>query len=134
MTATVFVLTAGAMVLLALVPSTLAAFIAAPLVGLAIGAEADILAFLISRYFSLREFSRLVGIIWVAWAWGGGVGTEIVGLSHSQTGSYSPAFLFFALVVALAAILVCFIGPYRYPVHEKPHAAPGTLRSGPEPA
>lgn len=132
-TATVFALTALAMVLLALVPSTVAAFVAAALVGLAIGAEADILTFLISRYFGLREFSRLVGIIWVAWAWGGGVGTEIVGLSHSYTGSYSPAFLFFALLVALAAILVCFIGPYRHPVQAKPAQESYAQRSRPEP-
>ena len=122
-TAVVFLLAAVGILLLALVPSTLTAFIAVPLIGLAIGAEADLLTFLISRYFSLRDFSRIVGIIWVMWAWGGGVGTVIMANGYALTGSYTLPFLFFAFVVVLGAILVCFIGPYRYPVHAKPDAA-----------
>ena len=121
-TAVVFLLAATGILLLALVPSTLTAFIAVPLIGLAIGAEADLLTFLISRYFSLRDFSRIVGIIWVIWAWGGGVGTVIMAKGYALTGSYTLPFLFFASVVVLGAILVCFIGPYRYPVHAKPNA------------
>lgn len=127
LTAAVFALTAIGVSLLAIHTSTAVAFIAAPLLALAIGSEADILTFLVSRYFSLKEFSRIVGIIWVVWAWGGGVGTAIVAKSYALLGSYAPAFLLFALVLALAATLVCFIGPYRYPVHTKP----GTRDSAP---
>lgn len=124
-TATVFALAAAGVLLLVIVPSTPAAFTGAALVALALGAEADILTFLISRYFSLREFSRVVGIVWVAWAWGGGVGTMIMSGSYMLIGSYTPAYLFFALIVSLAAVQVCFIGPYRYPVlHRKRAEAP----------
>lgn len=119
-TATVFTLAALGVSLLALDRSRPAAYIAASLLALAIGSEADILTFLISRYFSLREFSRIIGLMWVVWAWTGGVGTTIAAEGFALTRSYAPAFLLFALVLVLAAALICFIGPYCYPVHPRP--------------
>lgn len=118
-TAVVFVLAAGGAAAMVLVPSIPVAFISAALIGLALGAEADILAFLVSRYFSIGQFSRVIGIIWIGWSWGGLIGTTIASQLYVATGSYTASFLLFALFVLMAAVQVCLIGPYRYPVHGK---------------
>lgn len=60
-------------------PGTVFAFVAVSLIGLAIGSEAEIITYLVGRYFPLGDFSRIVGIIWVSWAWGGGAGILLGG-------------------------------------------------------
>ena len=87
----------------------------ASLLGLALGSEADILAYLCGRYFSLQAFSRVVGAMWVVWAWGGGVGTAAAGLAYQATGSYAGATLFLATSLLLGAGGVLFLGRYTYP-------------------
>ena len=47
------------------------AFIAAFLVGLGMGAEGDIIAYLISRYFGLRAFGEIYGYAFSAFTLGG---------------------------------------------------------------
>ena len=113
--ATIYVLTTAGILLLAFVPGTVFAFVAVSLIGLAIGSEAEIITYLVGRYFPLGDFSRIVGIIWVSWAWGGGAGILLGGESFALSGSYIPALLFFAVVLALAASLVVLLGPYKYP-------------------
>lgn len=122
-TAAIFGLVAIGILMLITIPSTPVAFISAALIALALGAEADVLSFLASRYFSLEEYSRVVSILWVGWALGGGLGTVVMSQIYRLTGSYTAAFLFFAAIAVLGALLVCFIGPYRYPgtqQHQKP--------------
>jgi predicted MFS family arabinose efflux permease len=116
-TACVFGFAAAGLAVLALAPSTPTAFVAASLIGIALGAEADILAFLVSRYFKVGDFSRVLGILWVAWAWGGAIGSVIMGKGYASTGSYTIPLAFLTFLIALGAIIICFIGPYRFPVH-----------------
>ena len=116
--ATVYALTAMGILLLAFVPGTASAFLAVSLIGLAVGSEAEIITFLVGRYFTLADFSRIVGIIWVSWAWGGGAGIALGGKAYVLSGSYVAALLFFAVALALAASLMFFLGPYRYPQHD----------------
>ena len=102
----------------------------ASLLGLAIGAEADILAYLCGRYFSLQAFSRVVGVMWMVWAWGGGVGTAAAGLAYRATGSYGGATLFLAVSLLLGAGAVLFLGRYVYPpIHTRGATGTGASRS-----
>lgn len=92
----------------------------ASLMGMALGAEADLLTYLCSRYFSLQSFSRAVGAGWIMWAWGGGLGTAMGGIAYKFTGAYDTAMVFLAgpLIVGAAAVLL--LGPYAYPpAHRK---------------
>lgn len=89
------------------------AFIGAAFIAIAIGSEADILAYLVSRYFYLVEFSRVVSVIWLCWAWGGGLGTSIVGASLVGGFGYQPAFIVFAALLAAGAAMLLALGPYR---------------------
>ena len=99
----------------------------ASLLGLAIGSEADLLAYLCGRYFSLQAFSRVVGAMWTVWAWGGGIGTAAAGLAYRATGSYEGATLFLAISLLLGAGGVLLLGPYIYP----PVHAGGATKTGP---
>ena len=91
--------------------------------GLAIGAESDVLAFLVSRYFPLVEVSRVTAINYVAWAWGGALGTPLAAGSFARFGSYVPAYALFATVLVFGAFLVARIGPYLNPRASGSHAA-----------
>jgi hypothetical protein len=71
--------------------------------------------FLTSRYFSMENYSKVLGAVWVTWAWGGGIGTYLVGVTYSATQSYEIALMVFAGVLVAASIVVCTLGPYVYP-------------------
>jgi MFS family permease len=111
----IFTMAAGGFAILLSSPTPLGGFIGAACIAIAIGSEADILTYLISRYFPLVEFSRVVSVIWLCWAWGGGVGTSIVGASLVGGYGYGPAFVLFGLLLAAGATMLLFLGPYRNP-------------------
>jgi len=93
----------------------------AMLLGMALGAEADLLTYLCSRYFSLQAFSRVVGTMWVVWAWGGGIATTAAGVAFRMTGTYDAAMLVLAALLLVGAVAVLFLGPYVYPpLHSAP--------------
>lgn len=114
--AAIFAVAASGLVILVMTDAAPPAYAGAALVGMAMGSEADLVTFLVSRYFRLVDFSRVVGVLWVVWAWGGGVGTVLAGQFYRLAGSYVPAFLLFAALVGLGGVVVCFVGPYRNPV------------------
>jgi predicted MFS family arabinose efflux permease len=89
--------------------------IGAALIGLTLGAEGDLLTFLVSRYFSPRRYSRVLGAMWIGWAWGGGIGSYVAGTAYRLTHSYHAAEIMFAVLLAIAALSVCALGPYAFP-------------------
>lgn len=87
---------------------------AAALIGFALGGEGDLLTFLVSRYFDSGNYSRVLGAMWVVWAWGGGLGTWLMGITYQATQSYAIALSCFGLILLVAAVLVCCLGPYTH--------------------
>jgi MFS family permease len=94
------------------VPALAAAF----LVGLGMGSEVDIIAFLMSRYFGLRSLGRTIGFAFGAFVVAGGVGPLVMGLSFDRTGSYRVPLAGFFAATLVAAALVARLGPYRFGV------------------
>ncbi|HEY1657395.1 MAG TPA: MFS transporter [Candidatus Sulfotelmatobacter sp.] len=92
------------------------AFVGAFLVGLGTGAEVDIIAYLISRYFGLRSYGSISGWIWAIYGISGGLGAYLMGLGYDKTGSYAAPLGGFFLAAALATVLIMSLGPYRYSV------------------
>ena len=90
------------------------ACIAAVLVGLGIGAEVDIIAYLTSRYFGLRSYGAIFGWIWAVFGVSGGLGAYLMGLGFDKTGSYVPPLIGFFCAAVLATLLIVSLGPYRY--------------------
>jgi predicted MFS family arabinose efflux permease len=96
--------------------ATWSAFIAALLVGLGIGAEVDIIAYLTSRYFGLRSYGTIFGSIWAVFGVSGGLGAYLMGFGFDKTGSYLVPLVGFLCAAVLATLLILSLGPYRYRV------------------
>lgn len=92
------------------------AVVAALLVGLGLGAEVDLIAFLLSRYLGMRAFGEIYGYLFALFMLGNGVGPVVLGVSFQSTGSYTPALVACAVGLVLASVLVLRLGPYRYAV------------------
>ena len=91
-----------------------AALAGAFLVGLGMGAEVDIIAFLMSRYFGLRSLGATVGFAFAAFVVAGGLGPLVMGLAFDRTGSYRLPLAAFTATAIVAAALVTRLGPYRF--------------------
>jgi hypothetical protein len=91
-----------------------AAVVGAYLVGLAFGAEVDIIAFLMSRYFGVRSLGTSFGFGFGALVLAGGIGPLIMGLAFDRTASYRLPLAGFFLATMLAAFMVGRLGPYRF--------------------
>lgn len=88
-------------------------FLAAALVGLAIGAESDVMPFLVSRYFGMRSMAELYGCIFGSYTLGNATGRYLFGTGFDTTGSYrTPLACAFALLV-LAVIATLSLRKYR---------------------
>jgi MFS family permease len=90
------------------------ACIAAVLVGLGIGSEVDIIAYLTSRYFGLRSYGAIFGWIWAVFGVSGGLGAYLMGFGFDKTGSYVVPLIGFLCASVLATLLIVTLGPYRY--------------------
>lgn len=98
-----------------LLPGTrIATFPAAFLVGLGLGAEIDLIPYLASRYFGLRDFGKVYASLFAAFALAGALGPLIMGAGYDRTGSYTGPLVGFFLAILLAAVLMTRLGPYHF--------------------
>lgn len=89
------------------------AYLAAFLVGMGMGAEGEIMAYLVSRYFGLRSFSEVFGYMMISFTAGGIIGPPIMGLGFDQTGSYRLVLGIFLIAIMIGTFLMTRLGPYR---------------------
>jgi MFS family permease len=92
-----------------------APFFAAICIGLAIGAEVDMLGFFVSRYFGRRSFGTLYGLIFAAFTIGIGVGPAILGAGFDHYHSYDQVLWVYLALLVVAAALFLPLGKYNYP-------------------
>ncbi|WP_414439760.1 MFS transporter [Burkholderia sp. 22PA0106] len=89
----------------------------AVLVGLGMGAEVDLIAYLQSRYFGLRAFGQIYGYLFAVFTVGTGLGPFLMGAAYDATGSYRHALIAFVVLLVLAAWLLSRLPrSYPYPV------------------
>jgi len=81
------------------------------LVGLGLGAEVDLLGFMLSRLFGLRAFGTLYGILFGVFMLANGLGPLIMGRAYAAFGGYSVALLIFEVALAGAIASILAIGP-----------------------
>jgi len=84
------------------------------LIGLGMGVEVDIIAYLISRYFGLRSSGKIYGLAFGAYVLAGALGPLMMGAGFDLTGSYHAPLAVFFLSTLVATVLITQIGPYRY--------------------
>jgi len=116
---------AAAGVLLLLFGQGAVAFVGALLVGLGMGAEGDLIAYLTSRYFGLKAFGELYGYAFGVFVLAGGCGALLMGIGFDRTGSYTVPLLGFLTAIVVAIVLFSRLGPYRYGARK-----PGDLHAG----
>jgi MFS family permease len=90
-------------------------FLGTVCLGLGIGSEIDIMAFLVGRYFGVRTFGEIYGWIMGVFVFASGLGPTIMGVCYDRTHSYNLALEGFAASLALACILISRLGPYAFP-------------------
>ncbi|WP_343046884.1 MFS transporter [Sphingomonas chungangi] len=82
------------------------------LLGLAAGAEIDLLAYLVSRYFGLRAYGEVYGWLLSIFSLGAGLGPVLIGWSFDRAGSYAPMLVAASCIISLGAVLVATLGPF----------------------
>jgi predicted MFS family arabinose efflux permease len=98
--------------------SSAAGLAAAICFGFSLGAEVDIVGYLVSRYFGLRHYGEIYGYIFAIFTIGSGLGPYVMGLSFDQTHSYSVALGTFCGMLIVASATILCLGPYRYPAKQ----------------
>ena len=96
-----------------------AAALGAILVGVGLGAEVDLIAFLLSRYFGMRAFGEIYGFFFAIFVLGAGLGPLAMGAWFDKAGSYTLMLVIFALALPLSIVLVLRLGAYRYPARHR---------------
>jgi cyanate permease len=84
------------------------------LVGLGLGAEVDLIAYLTGRFFGLRAFGQVYSSIYAAFGLAGALGPPLMGAGFDRTGSYRAVLIAFLAATLLASVLMTRLGPYRY--------------------
>jgi predicted MFS family arabinose efflux permease len=74
-------------------------------IGLGMGAEVDVLAYMTSKYFGLRRYGVLFGILIGLYGVGVGLGSVVAGQVYDVTGSYNMLLVITALLSGGAALL-----------------------------
>jgi predicted MFS family arabinose efflux permease len=104
-TAAVFLITACGCALLNLGGAQVAP-VAAFVIGFALGAEIDLIAYLTARYFGMRNYGFLYGSIYSMFSIGAAAGPAIVGHLFDSYGNYGVALWIMALCLVFGSVAV----------------------------
>ncbi len=93
------------------------AWVAIILLGLAAGAEVDLLAYFVGRYFGLKSYGKVYGVMLSGFALGGGLGPILTGAAFDMAGNYDLAMMCGMVIFLASATLLGATG--RYPDFQK---------------
>jgi MFS family permease len=99
-------------ILLASGASGTAAFVAGMLTGLAAGAEVDVTAYLASRYFGLKYFSRIYAWYYSAYSAGAGIGPLLTAQAVEHYGDYTEILYVYAGLLVIAGLMLLRLKPF----------------------
>lgn len=89
------------------------AMLCAVLLGLGIGAEHDFMCYLVSRYLPTESYARNYSMTYSAYAIGAGAGPILMSFSLERIGSYVPALWFLCGATVLAILVFLTLGDFR---------------------
>lgn len=101
-----------ACILYAIYPN--AAFISAILLGFLLGAEFDVLAFLIKRYYGNLAYGKAYGVIFGVFYLGSGLGITTLAWMRQLTGSYDTGMYASAAILVSSAFLLLMLPQYKF--------------------
>ncbi len=90
-----------------------AAATAAALLGLAAGAELDLMSFLAAKYFGLKHYAKIYAVLYMALATCSGTAPLLFATVYDRAGSYSVGFMIALGLFLVGAATVLLLG--RYP-------------------
>jgi MFS family permease len=79
-----------------------------------LGAEVDMIGFFASRYFGLKRFGQLYGVLFAIFTIGAGLGPLLLGTLYTHLHGYGAGFLACAIGLVAAIVCVLTLGPYHY--------------------
>jgi MFS family permease len=89
-----------------------AVYLAIALVGMAIGAEFDVMGYLTSRYSGLLSYGQIFGFLFAAFELGAAIGPVAMGYCFDITGEYTLVLWIMAGLSLLSCALTAMLGPY----------------------
>lgn len=84
------------------------------MMGMGLGGEIGQNAYLVSRYFGLRNFGAIYGLTFAASNLGIGFGVMIMGWMKQLSGSYEPMRLVFGVTMAISVVCIALLPPFRF--------------------
>lgn len=84
------------------------------LFGIGMGAEFDVMPFLCSRYFGLKNYGVMYGIMISAYSIGTGLGPPIMGFGYDRFGSYEVSISIAMGALVVGSLLISRLGKYRF--------------------
>ncbi len=108
-----FLFSAIGIALLAYGAIDLVAFVAVIGIGISMGAEIDMLAFLAGRYFGVENFGRVYGVLFTSFLAGTSLGPVGYGLAYESLGSYDGVLFLSIGLMLLSAVLTIRLPRYR---------------------
>ncbi|WP_181781125.1 MFS transporter [Pseudonocardia pini] len=124
--ALIFVLTAVGVCLLILSTQVTLLVVGAALVGLGLGAEGDVAAYMVSRYFPKHSYGRVLGFVYFLYAMGSAFGIFLLGRVYAATGSYAAGAVPLIVMVGISIACLLVMGSYRYTLDHREIGAPGS--------
>jgi predicted MFS family arabinose efflux permease len=118
----------GLLILLLAPITTPVAYLIAILIGFSLGSEADIITYMVSRYFSPVSYTKVVSAVFIMFATGNGTGVSVYSYSHDYLGSYGPGIELLIALLVVGIILVLQLGEYW-----KPQTSTAVSEDGPGP-
>ena len=101
--------------------------IGAGLCGAGIGGEIDLIAFFVSRYFGLKAYGKVYGLMFMLFNLGTGFGPALSGVAFDHFHAYTQIFAVYEVALAVTCALLVRLGPYAYPaVRHAPTELPKT--------
>jgi MFS family permease len=89
------------------------AVLAIALIGMAAGAEYDLLAFMVARYFGMKSYGSIYGALYSFFALGAGTGPVFFGANFDRTHAYSMSLHIACGLFLVPALLMLCLGRYR---------------------
>ena len=123
----------GLLVLMQAHDATLGA-VGTVLIGIGLGAEVDLIAFLLTRYLGNRSFGEIYGYLFLVFMLGSGLGPMIMGVSFDHFGGYSEIMMALIVGLVISIGIMLRMKPYRFPAEEHSASDAGEEASVTQPA
>ncbi|MEJ5976197.1 MFS transporter [Novosphingobium sp. PS1R-30] len=92
------------------VPGYLVLALAVASFGITIGAEYDVVFYLVSRHFGLKSFASLMGALLTSGALGGATAPFIAGRLHDSSGGYDQMLMVLMVLMGAGAVAIATMG------------------------